>query len=410
MKYAIIIPDGAADKPVEALGGKTPFEAADTPNTDRLSIEGRQGTVETTPEGMPCGSDVCTMSLLGYSPKKYHTGRAPLEAAALGLEMDPSDWVFRLNLVTVVDGRMLDHSAGHIRDEEGAQLLEALSREVGVEGFEYHPGVSYRNILSDVSGRAGSAVEARDWSKLKTTPPHDVPGERIKDYLPSGGRTVAVLRELIAVSERVFAEHEVNKTRRELDEAPATHAWPWGQGRKPDIPLFQERFGLRGAMITAVDLLAGLARLIGWDRLDVPGQSSFHDTDYKAAGRYGVEALDDYDIVCVHVESPDEASHAADVKTKVEAIEAIDREVVGPVHRALIDRGEPYRLLYLPDHYTCVGDRKHDPTPVPFAICGSQVKSVLERPFSEANAGESDLHIRHGHELMEYFLNSGRPG
>ncbi len=403
MKYVIIIPDGAADHPLDDLDGKTPFETARKPNTDQLSIEGRQGTVVTTPEGMPCGSDTCTMSLIGYDPLRYHTGRAPLEAEALGIELGEHDWVFRVNLVTVIDGLMQDHSAGQIRSEEGRTLLEDLAARVTAEGLRFHPGVSYRNIMVDTSGD-------RPWDRLRSTPPHDIPGEAIKDYLPSGGSASKVLRELIELSAEVFADHEINQTRRELGEPPVTHVWPWGQGRRPAMPSFESRFGLRGAMITAVDLLAGLAGLIGWDRLDVPGQTSYHDNDYDAAGRYAIEALDDYDIVCVHVEAPDEASHSGDAATKVQAIERMDQAIVAPIRHALDSRDPDYRILYLPDHYTSVATRKHDPTPVPFAICGKHVTSVLQRPFMERNADESDLHIDFGHELMEYFLFSGLPG
>ncbi|MCC7146301.1 MAG: cofactor-independent phosphoglycerate mutase [Phycisphaeraceae bacterium] len=403
MKYAIIIADGAADFALEELGGKTPFEAARKPHTDRLSSEGRQGSVATTPTGMPCGSDVCCMSVLGYDPLRYHRGRAPLEAAALGIALSPSDWIFRVNLVTVIDGLMQDHSAGHISNNEGWGLLSDLAKTVRVDGMTLYPGVSYRNILVDSSGQ-------RDWSGLVTTPPHDIPGEPMRKYLPTGNPHAAILDRMISESETLFAAHEINLTRRELGEVPATHVWPWGQGRMPQIPSFQSQYGLRGAMITAVDLLAGLSSFIAWDRLDVPGQTSYHDTDYAAAGRFGIAALDDYDLVCIHVEAPDEASHAADAKTKVVAIEAIDQHIVGPVHQALAQRaagGEPYRMLYLPDHYTCVHTRKHDPTPVPFAVCGHHIHSVLKRPFSEANAAESDLKIHFGHELMEYFLRSG---
>jgi 2,3-bisphosphoglycerate-independent phosphoglycerate mutase len=202
-----------------------------------------------------------------------------------------------------------------------------------------------------------------------------------------------------------------------LNELPATHVWPWGQGRVPNMPPFREMYGLRGAMITAVDLLSGIAHFIGWDRLDVPGQTSYHDTDYKAAGEYATMALDDYDIVCVHIEAPDEASHSADAATKVAAIEAIDQYVVGPIHQALEHRAASgkdesvtsggYRILYMPDHYTCVSDRKHNPTPVPFLIHGKNINSVLHQPFTEKNAESSDLHVAFGHELMEYFLRSG---
>ncbi len=408
MKHVVIIPDGAADHALSELGDKTPLEAAKKPHTDRLSIDGRQGTVATTPEGMGCGSDVCTMSLLGYDPSRYHTGRAPLEAAALGIDLGIQDWVFRVNLVTVIEGRMQDHSAGHITSQEGQQLLGEFAKSVDLPGLTLYPGVSYRNIMVDTS-MGDTSGAGRDWFKLVTTPPHDILGQAIHRYLPTGGPHAGLLRQMIDQSQVLFRDHEVNQTRVELNEVPATHIWPWGQGRQPKIPSFQARFGLSGAMITAVDLLAGLARFIGWDRLDVPGQTSYHNTDYALAGQHAIAALDHYDIVCVHIESPDEASHAADAVTKVRAIEAIDRHIVGPVHKALKKNGVDYRILYLPDHYTCVSTRLHDPTPVPFAICGKHVHSVLQRPFTESNANHSDLRIPLGHELMEYFLFGGLP-
>ena len=409
MKYVIVIPDGAADRPLAELDDRTPFEAADTPNLDRLAAVGRQGTAVTTPPGMPCGSDVCTMSLLGYDPARYHTGRAPLEAAALGIEMGDDDWIFRVNLVTVIDGKMQDHSAGHISSEEGRRLLEDVAANADLPGLALYPGVSYRNIMVDRSGQ-------RDWSELVTVPPHDIPGEAIRRHLPTGGLHAKLLNQIVAESEVALAEHEINDTRREMGELPATHFWPWGQGRRPQMPAFAEKYGLRGAMVTAVDLLAGISSFIGWDRLDVPGQTSYHDNDYAATGRHGVAALDDYDVVCLHVEAPDEASHGADAATKLAAVAAIDEHVVGPVHRALEERYGPaditggdcgWRMLVLPDHYTLVDTRKHDPTPVPFLMAGAGVKSVLKRDFNEANANDSDLHIERGHELMEYFLRSG---
>lgn len=401
MKYVIIIPDGAADYPLDELDGQTAFEAAETPHIDRVATSGRQGTVNTTPKGMPCGSDVCSMSLLGYDPARYHTGRAPLEAAALGIELDDTDWIFRVNFVTVIDGLMQDHSAGHISDREAQHMLRDFASAVELPGLTLYPGVSYRNIMVDGSGM-------RDYDELVTTPPHDIPGEPIRKHLPVGGSYAAILQQIIAESQAIFAEHEINLTRQEMGELPATHLWPWGQGVRPTMPSFESRFGLRGAMITAVDLLAGIASFIGWDRLDVPGQTSYHDNDYAATGTHAVAALDDYDVVCVHVEAPDEASHAADAATKVAAIEAIDRHVVGPIHTALDERfADEYRVLLLPDHYTRVETRKHDATPVPFAICGKKMRGIVERPFSEANADDADLHIAHGHELMEFFLHSG---
>lgn len=400
MKYVIIIPDGAADFPLDELDGKTPFEAADIPHTDQISVQGQLGTTVTTPKDMPCGSDVCSMSLLGYDPTQYHKGRAPLEAVALGIELTPTDWTFRVNLVTVIDGVMQDHSAGHIGSEEGNQLLTNFAQQVNLRDMIFYPGISYRNIMVDTSAK-------RDWSQALTTPPHDIPGEPIRKHLPTGNEHTDLLQKIIAQSETYFARHELNQVREQSGKLPVTHLWPWGQGQTPIMPSFESRHGLRGAMITAVDLLAGIAQFIGWDRLDVPGQTSYHDTDYAAAAQHAIAAMDRYDLICIHIEAPDEASHAADASTKIAAIEAIDQSIVGPVHQALQDRSNKdngYRLLYLPDHYTCVGNRKHDPTPVPFAMCGHRVQSVLGQPFAESRADASALKINSGHKLMGYFL------
>lgn len=423
MKYAIIIPDGAADLPVAELDDRTPFEAAATPNLDRVAMLGRIGTAVTTPDGFGAGSDVCSMSLLGYDPGVYHTGRAPLEAAALGIETGPDDYIFRVNLVTTGlpgaddEGLMLDHSAGHITDDEAQTLIKDLVdrwREqlpTETEHLALTPGVSYRNILVDSSGRS--------YAKVKTTPPHEIPGLPWAKHMPEGsggGREEAkLLARLMEISAEFLPEHPVNKARLAAGKRPATMAWIWGQGVRPTVPSFHDRFGLRGAMITAVDLLAGIASFIGWDRLDVPGMTSYHDTDYAAQGAATCEALDAYDVVCCHVEAPDEASHQADWQTKVASIEAIDRHVVGPILEKLQTFGDPeqepaaegWRLLVLPDHYTLVGTRLHDPTPVPFAMAGAWVRSVVKRPFTEAEADESDLHIDPGHDLMEYFLKGG---
>jgi len=226
-------------------------------------------------------------------------------------------------------------------------------------------------------------------------------------HLPRGGAGAAFIQQVISESADLFEKHEVNVTRREMGESPATHAWLWGQGTPRNIDPFEQRFGLRGAMITAVDLLAGIAALIGWDRLDVPGITGYHDTNYAGKGERACSALDEYDLVCVHVEAPDEASHQADAGTKVASIESIDRHVVGPLLNKLRSFDEGWRILYLPDHYTRVETRKHDATPPPFAMAGTNVRGVLKREFTEANANEADLHIEFGHELMEFFLRSG---
>jgi 2,3-bisphosphoglycerate-independent phosphoglycerate mutase len=414
VKYLIIIPDGAADFPLEQLDDKTPFEAAYMPNLARLAAIGRVGAAYTTPEAFEPGSDVCSMSLLGYDPTKFHTGRAPLEAAALGLQPAPTDWIFRLNLITTGqpgsdrDGLMLDHSAGAITNSEARALVAALvdhwqaTLPALVRGMTLTPGVSYRNILIDASGRS--------YNNVKTTPPHAVPGEPWSKHLPSGGPEAETLRRLMLSSAEFLPTHEINLARIEQGLRPATMAWLWGQGVKPSVPQFKERFGLRGGMITSVDLLAGIAAYIGWDRIDVPGLTSYHDTDYAAQGRETIRAINAYDVVCTHIEAPDEASHQADWKTKVASLESIDREIIGPAIDAMENSyGDGWRILIMPDHYTLCSTRKHDATPVPFLIAGTQVHAAVQRPFTEEAADESDLQIDPGHDLMEYFLRNGLP-
>lgn len=421
MKFVIIIPDGAADLPIPQLGDRTPFEAAHMPNLARLASVGRVGCAHTTPPGFEAGSDVCSMSLLGYDPRRYHTGRAPLEAAALGLDLTNRDWIFRLNFVTTGapgstdDGLMLDHSSGAISDEEARVLVDALRAHWSVvepklaAEFKLHPGVSYRNILVDSSGR--------NYRTVSTTPPHAIPREPWAQHLPEGGENDAgVLRRLMLASIPMLASHPVNLARIKAGKRPASMAWIWGQGTKPDVPSFQSRFGLRSAMITSVDLLAGIAAYIGWDRLNVPGLTSYHDTDYAGQGKATCEAIDRYDVVCSHIEAPDEMSHQGDWKTKVASLEAIDEHIIGPVMKHLLEYGDPearagdagWRILILPDHFTLCSTRKHDPTPVPFLMAGAWVRSMVQRPMTEEASQESDLVITEGHELMEYFLKSGR--
>ena len=421
----IVIPDGAADYPVDELDGLTPLQAAATPHLDRLARSGRVGTVSTTPPGFGAGSDVCSMCLLGYDPARYHTGRAPLEAAAMGLETAPGDWICRVNLVSVSgepgddSGQMLDHSGGGIPSEEARVLLEDLAAFWSAEapdlmaGLRVIHGVEYRGVAIDSSGR--------EYAQVETVPPHEIPGEPWAEHLPDGGSGDAAERlcALMSLSHGFLADHAINRHRVEQGLRPANMAWVWGQGTAAELPAFGEVYGFRGAMTTAVDLLRGISNLMGWDLLDVPGATGTHDNDYAGQGRATIEAVADYDVVCCHVESPDEAAHQADWQTKVAAIESIDAEVIGPILEHLEQTyGDPerdpeaegWRLMVLPDHYTRCDTRKHDATPVPFAIGGAWVRSVVERTLTEADANESDLHIDPGHELMEYFLRSGMRG
>jgi 2,3-bisphosphoglycerate-independent phosphoglycerate mutase len=396
MKYAIIIPDGAADLPVEELDGRTPLEAAETPAMDRLVSIGRIGTTRNIPPNLPAGSDVAILSLLGYDPSVYYTGRAPLEAAAMDLEIAPQDVVFRCNIVTIIDGIMEDHSAGHISTQEAHTLIDALADDVAEDypDVAFHKGVSYRHLMTGPFD-----------GKLTTTPPHDIPGEQADSYLPKG-RGAKPLKDLIKRSQEIFARSEINAVRNELGENPASSVWLWGQGKMPQLPSFADRFAMRGAAITAVDLIRGLSKLIGWDLIAVQGATGYLDTNYIGKGAEACKALDDYDIVTVHVEAPDEAGHAANIAGKVEAITNIDCHIIGPILDRLREQGEGnWRMLVLPDHPTPVAQRIHTAMPVPFALAGAGVKSLSEETvFSEAAAEASDLHIDQGHNLMEYFL------
>jgi 2,3-bisphosphoglycerate-independent phosphoglycerate mutase len=393
-KYAIIIPDGAADEPVEQFDGQTPLEAARTPNMDRISTEGRQGLVRTVPEGMEPGSDVAQMSLLGYDPRRYYSGRAPIEAVARNIQLSQGDWVFRCNLITIADGKMEDHSAGHITTEEATRLVKELGEQLDNERMRFYTGVSYRHLL---------VFKGWDFD-VRTYPPHDHIGTAVDKLLPRG-KGAETLIDLMARSQQLFSGHDINKIRKDLGENQVSSIWLWGQGKRVQMERFEKRFGLRGAAITAVDLVRGLAKLIGFDLIHVPGATGFVDTDYRGKGEAAVEALDKYDIVFIHVEAPDEAGHSGNAAMKKEAIEQIDKHIVGPVLNA-IQQHDSWRILVMPDHPTPVATGAHSGEPVPFAMAGTGVKGILNTTFSEANAAKSGFRIDNGFELMEYFLKS----
>lgn len=392
MKYAIIIPDGAADLPLAELDGKTPMQAADTPNMDWIATNGRIGTVRNVPKGMYAGSDVAIMSVLGYDPRRYYTGRAPIEAAAIGLELADDEWVFRCNLITIVDGMMEDYAAGHISTKEAAALIAELNRLLGGQHVKFHPGVSYRHLMTF----KGSL-------DVQTTAPHDILGKPVQQFLPTG-KGADLLRTIIDRSQSVLAGHEVNIVRRDLGENPASSVWLWGQGKMPQFPSFFSRFGVKGVAITAVDLVRGLAKLVGWSCIEVEGATGYIDTNYAGKGAAAVEALQNFDLVVVHVEAPDEAGHSANIGGKVAAIANIDQYVVGPVLRHLQRQGKDWRIMVLPDHPTPCSTRTHTSDAVPFAIAGKRMEGVVDGPFDEATAAKSDLHVNHGSELMEFFL------
>jgi 2,3-bisphosphoglycerate-independent phosphoglycerate mutase len=394
VKYAIIIPDGCADEPQPALQAKTPLEAARLPAMDSVVKAGLIALGNHTPASLPAGSDTANLSLLGYDPLAHYTGRAPLEAAAQGIALENGDWAVRCNLVTIEGQVMRDFTAGHISSTEAATLLAALQEKVGCDTLRFLPGVSYRNLLI-----VTAAPFTRD---TRTTPPHDLTDRSILDGYPRGPGS-SLLAEWMSASESVFADHPVNQARRKAGQRPATNVWLWGQGSALQLESFQQRYGVRGAMITAVDLLRGLAKLIGWTRIDVPGATGYLDTDYAAKGRYAVEALKEHDLVCVHVEAPDEASHEGRAEAKIEALEQIDRHIVGPVFAAL--QGYPqWRILVSPDHPTPLRTKTHSHGDVPIAMAGSGIQPDGFDRYDDPTAARSSLVFREGWRAMGFFI------
>jgi 2,3-bisphosphoglycerate-independent phosphoglycerate mutase len=401
MKYALVIPDGCADEPQDSLGGRTPLQAAHKPNMDRLAREGIVGLTDNVPASLTPASDVATLSLFGYDPLVVYTGRAPLETAAMGLKLGPHDWAIRCNLVTIENEEMRDFTAGHISSEEGKALIQTVQEALGGPApggrLEFHPGVSYRNILL-----YRSEGPAPFTAQTKTQPPHDIPDRPIAGYLPQGPGS-ELLRELMQRSRDVLAEHPINRSRRQRGQRPATQIWLWGQGRAPQLRPFAEVFGRHGAILSAVDLVRGVGILLGWTRVDVPGMTDYLDNDYAAQGRASAAALADYDLVCVHVEAPDEASHEGNVAAKVKALEEIDRHIVGPLREALPRYG-PWRLLVSPDHRTPLRTRAHAHGPVPFVAAGTGIAPAGQASYDEVSGAAGPLRFDHGHDLMPWFL------
>ena len=405
MKYAIVIPDGCADEAQEQLGGKTPLQAARKPHMDRIARQGVVGRSNNVPASLTPASDVATLSLFGYDPLQVYTGRAPLETAAMGIALGPNDWAIRCNLVTVENEEMRDFTAGHITNEDGKALIEVIASGLGGQAadqgggqLEFHAGVSYRNILVY---RAG-ATPAPFATETKTQPPHDIPDRPIAEYLPRGPGGL-LLQRLMRQSRDILREHPVNRARQAQGKRPATQIWLWGQGKAPSLRPFRDVYGKRGAIISAVDLVRGVGVLLGWERIDVPGTTGYLDTDYAAKGRAAVAALQSHDLVCVHVEAPDEASHEGRADAKVQALEEIDRHIVGPLLEALPSHGD-WRILVSPDHRTPLRTRAHAHGAVPFGMAGSGILAQGQSSYDEVVAAGSDLAFDKGHELMRRFL------
>lgn len=403
-KYVIVIPDGCADDPQPDLQNRTPLQAAHLPHMDQLAREGRVGLADNVLRPLTPASDVATLSLFGYNPLEVYTGRAPLEAAALGINLGPRDWAIRCNLVTIDLEEMRDFTAGHISSAEGAALIQALQEGLGGPlpsggSLELIAGVSYRNLLIYRS----HLTEAPFSTETLTQPPHDIPDRPIQAYLPKGPGS-DLLQSLMLKSRTILEQHPVNQKRIASGKKPANQIWLWGQGVAPHLEPFYKLHGIQGAIISAVDLVRGVGQLLGWKRIDVPGATGYLDTDYAAKGRYAVEALNHYDLVCVHIEAPDEASHEGNVKAKIEALERIDQAIVGPLRTAL-DQFNNYRILVSPDHRTTLQSRTHSYGMVPFVMAGTGIQSVGQTTYDEISASQSSLRLERGYELMRHFLN-----
>jgi len=379
----VILGDGMADVPLGELGGRTPLEYARTPEMDRVAREGICGRLRTVPDGLEPGSDIANLSVIGYDPRTCYTGRGPLEAVNRGISLDQGEVAYRCNLVTEQDGRMIDFTAGHISSREGALLFESLEDRLP-EGVSVYSGISYRNLLVAAAGEGA-----------ETTPPHDIIGERVADHLPRGP-DAALLTRCMEISREVFAGHPVNAARTAAGKPPATGIWPWSGGKKPFLQPFPDRFGRRGGMISAVDLLNGIARCAGMEVIPVAGATGFLDTDYRAKAHAAIRALDHLDFVYVHVEAPDEAGHMGDVREKVRAIEEVDGMV------GVVREQTDAVVAVLPDHPTPIPLRTHTADPVPFAVAG--IGSNGCGAFSEREAARRP--VMEGREFLPFIFGT----
>ncbi|MCL5061752.1 MAG: cofactor-independent phosphoglycerate mutase [Nitrospiraceae bacterium] len=401
MKYIVLIGDGMADRPIDELRGLTPLKKASTPNMDKLAQKGILGKVRTIPEGFHPGSDVANLSILGYDPAKYYTGRAPLEAASIGVKLDENDVAYRCNLVTLKFDKnkthavMDDYSSGHITTEEARELIKAVKSGLEDGDIVFYPGVSYRHLMVWKNGSLD----------IECAPPHDILEREITDYLPVGERD-SVLRELMRKSVDILDGHPVNKERLKNGKKPANSIWLWGHGKKPQMPTYKEKYGVKGALISAVDLTKGLGIYAGFEILKVPGVTGWLDTNYSGKAEYALNALKDTDFIYIHVESPDEAGHSGNYRDKIKAIEDFDCLVVGPVMKGLKERFKNYRVLLMPDHATPIKVRTHTDEPVPFVIYDSRnEKKNKGVTYDESITERKDIVVvNEGYKLMDYFI------
>lgn len=410
MKYIVILGDGMADYKLSELGNQTPLQYAKTPNLDRLARVSQLGLARTVPPSMHPGSDIANLSVLGYDPHQYYTGRSPLEAVSLGVKMEPTDIAFRCNLVTLsdepayADKALLDYSSDEISTAEAAVLIEAINQELGTETFVFYPGISYRHALIWKNGL----------SDFDLTPPHDISGRPIAEYLPKGSQS-EILLEMMQKSSRILTDHPVNQARIKQGHRPANSIWLWGQGKKPALAAFKDRYGLNGSVVCAVDLIKGLGLCAGLRAVAVPGATGGTVTNMRGKAEASLKELQQgQDFVYLHVEAPDEAGHRGDLALKVKTIEEFDEKIIGVIHQGIEEsRGTPgmedYCLLVLPDHPTPISIKTHAADPVPFMLYRrGQPQEGSSTGYNEDSAGQTGLRFEAGHQLMEYFINCGK--
>jgi len=399
MKYVILVGDGMGDYPLKELGGQTPLEAAKLPHLDSLARRGELGLARTIPLGMEPGSDIANLAVMGYDPARYHTGRAPLEAAALGVALGPQEVAFRCNLVTLRQETgglfMEDYAAGHISSQEARELVAALEAALGQDGRHFYPGVSYRHLLVWAKGQA-------HW---RTYPPHDWSAKEVGHLMAPEGPEQP-LWDLIRASWPILAGQEINRRRRAQGKKPATSIWLWGQGRPPALPTLKERFGLTGAVICAVDLIRGIGIYAGLTPIRVFGATGYLDTNYAGKVAAALEALQTMDLAFIHVEAPDEAGHSGDLALKLKALEDFDAQMVGPLTAGLQLLGD-HRLLVLCDHFTPLAVRTHTPEPVPFALYDSRTPQDRPRAFTETEAKKTGLLLEQAADLLPRLVERG---
>lgn len=401
MKYIVILGDGMADYPVDYFDGKTILEVADKPTIDYMCTHGELGMVKTVQDGMKPGSDVANLSVMGYDTKKCYSGRSPLEAASIGVEMKDSDVTFRTNLVTLSDEAeyenktMVDYSAGEITTEESTELMQAIAKELNTDKIKFYPGISYRHLCVWDGGS----------TNVTLTPPHDISDRKITDYLPKGDGAEIFL-DMMKQSEEILKNHPVNKARAAAGKNQATSIWPWGEGTKPQLDNFEEKFGLKGSVISAVDLIKGIAKCAGMNSIDVPGATGNCETNWGGKAQAALEAITgDSDFVYVHMEAPDEMGHQGKPGKKKLAVELIDGKVVKFLKDELDKRGIEYKMLIMPDHPTPICKKTHVSDPVPYIIYDStNEENGSGLTYSEENGKKTGIYIDKGYTLMERFL------